>query len=143
VFAFISALLSFVVNVVDTFVWPAVAQMQPSLILTAAGHFDQASTVFTSTSPLIITAVLCVIIGYTLFSVALWQAQVVPRAASVLLAVAAIFSAVGPGFIGHGQLMLNVLVYAPIAVALIWLGVVLWFQNTAATVSKAPPLLAN
>jgi hypothetical protein len=124
--AFISALLSLTVNAVDTFVWPAIAQMQPNLILTAEGHFDETSSVFSATFPLIMTAVFLVLVGYTLLSIALWQAKIVPRPAAVLLAIAAILSTVGSGFILHTNILLNVLIYTPIAAAFVWLGVVIW-----------------
>ena len=141
VLVFISALLSLASNAVDTFVWPAIAHMQPSLILTTEGHFDEASTVFSATFPLIMTAVLSVLIGYTLFSIALWQAQAVPRPAAVLLTIAAILSAVGPGFIPHDNLLLNLLIYAPSAASLIWIGVVMWSGgNTSSAQDRATKL---
>lgn len=134
--AFTSSLLAIGVSAADTLIWPAIAQTQPDLILLADGHFAESSPVFSATFPLIMVSLLLVLLGYTLLGVALWRGRVFSRPAIVLFVYAAVATAVGPGFIPHGNLLLNFVVYGPVAVGLGWLGLSLWQEKGAAATSR-------
>jgi hypothetical protein len=110
------------ISVVDLLIWPSIAQIQPDLILTPEGEFTQTSGPFAATISLIVPFAMIGALGFSLFGVAIWRSRMLPRGAGLLLAIAGPLYLVGPGFIPHGVLLLNLLVYGPFAAAAIWLG---------------------
>ncbi|MBI3959082.1 MAG: hypothetical protein HY328_09755 [Chloroflexi bacterium] len=128
--AFLSSLLSLAISATDAFVWPAIARAQPELILTAAGVFDPDSPVYTSNFALIGAALPLVVVGYGALGLALWQSRAFSRPATILLVLAAWATAFAPGLVPHGALLPKVLVYSPLAIALVWMGAQLWRGDT-------------
>jgi hypothetical protein len=110
------------VSVVDMLIWPSIAQTQPDLILTAEGEFNQASGPFAATVALIVPFAMIGALGFILLGIAIWRSGLFPRQAGLLLAAAGLLYSIGPGFVPHGVLLINLLVYAPFAVAAAWLG---------------------
>lgn len=110
------------ISVVDMLLWPAIAQVQPDLILTSEGEFNPASGPFAATIALIVPFSMIGALGFILLGIAIWRSQASPRWSGLLLAVAGPLYSLGPGFVPHGELLLNLLVYGPFAVAGVWLG---------------------
>ncbi|MCA9949848.1 MAG: hypothetical protein KDE48_09390 [Anaerolineales bacterium] len=136
--AFFSSLLAIGVSAADTFIWPAIVRVQPALILTEHGHFDQSSEIFTANFVLIMGALPFVIFGYSLLGVVFWRKQMFPRQAIVLFVYAAWATAVAPGFVPHSDLVLNVLIYTPAAIGLTWIGLGLWRGTDTAAATSHP-----
>jgi hypothetical protein len=114
------------VSVVDMLIWPSIARVQPDLILTAEGEFNQSSGPFAATVSLIVPFALIGALGSILLGIAIWRSPaVLPRGAGLLLAIGGPLYLIGPGFVPHGMLLVNLLVYVPFAVATVWLGVAL------------------
>lgn len=129
-FGFASFLLTFVpmlvlmgISVVDLLIWPSIARIQPDLILTADGEFIQTSGPFAATISLIVPFSMIGALGFILLGIAIWQSNELPRVSGLLLAIAGPLYLIGPGFVPHGTLVVNLLVYAPFALATIWLGI--------------------
>jgi hypothetical protein len=110
------------ISVVDMLIWPSIAQVQPDLILTPEGEFHQTSGPFAATISLIIPFSIVGALGLILLGIAIWRSNLLPRWAGWLLAIAGPLYCLGPGFVPHGMLLLNLLVYGPFAVATFWLG---------------------
>jgi hypothetical protein len=110
------------ISVVDMLIWPTIAQVQPDLILTSEGEFNQSSGPFAATISLIVPFAMIGALGYILLGIAIWRSNLIPRWAGLLLAIGGPLYLIGPGFVPHGQLLLNLLVYGPFAVAAFWLG---------------------
>jgi hypothetical protein len=110
------------ISVVDMIIWPSIAQIQPDLILNAEGEFLQTSGPFGATISLIVPFSMIGAVGFILFGIAIWRSNVLPRWAGLLLASAGPLYVIGPGFVPHDMLLLNLLVYAPIAIVSLWLG---------------------
>jgi hypothetical protein len=119
----LSLLVLMGISVVDMLLWPAIAQVQPDLILTSEGEFNQASGPFAATIALIVPFSMIGALGFILLGIAIWRSDVFPRWAGWLLAIAGPLYLIGPGFVPHGVLPVNLLVYAPIAIATVWFGV--------------------
>jgi hypothetical protein len=124
-----SLLVSFGVSIVDTFIWPAIAQIQPDLILTAEGEFNQTSGPFAATIALIVPFAMVGAVGFILLGIAIWRSNLLPRWAGLLLAIGGPIYSIGPGFVPHQALLLNILVYGPFAVATAWLGISILSQS--------------
>jgi hypothetical protein len=114
------------ISVVDMLIWPSIATIQPDLILTADGKFNQSSGPFAATISLIVPFSMIGALGFVLLGMAIWRSAVLPRWAGLLLAIAGPLYSFGPGFVPHHALLMNVLAYAPIAAASLWLGIALW-----------------
>lgn len=119
----VALLASFGVGTVDTFIWPSIARIQPDLILTPGGEFNQSSGPFAATIPLIVPFAMIGAVGFILLGIAIWRSNLLPRWAGLLLAIAGPLYCIGPGFVPHGMLLLNLLVYGPFAIAILWLGI--------------------
>ena len=124
--AFLTSLLAIGISTADAFIWPAIARAQPGLILGTDGAFNESSAVFTSNFALIRTALPLVVIGYALLAVAAWQTRAFSRAATLLLVYAAWATAIGPSFVPHNALAFKILIYTPVAIGLVWVGIELW-----------------
>ncbi len=124
--AFLSSLFAIGVSAADAFIWPAIARVQPGLILAPNGTFDESSAIFTSNFVLIGAGLLMVVIGYALLAIALWQKRTFGRPAILLLVYAAWATAIAPGFVPHDALAVKALVYIPVAIGWIWVGVEMW-----------------
>lgn len=127
--AFLSSLLSLAISATDAFVWPAIAQTQPTLILAPDGAFDPDSPVFTSNFALIGAGLMLVVVGYGALGLALWRSRAISRPATLLLVLAVWATAFAPGLVPHGALLPKILVYSPLAIALVWVGAQLWRRN--------------
>jgi hypothetical protein len=110
------------ISVVDMLIWPAIAQVQPDLILTSEGEFNLSSGPFAATVSLIVPFSMIGSLGYILLGIAIWRSDTLPRWAGLLLAIGGALYLIGPGFVPHEVLPLNLLVYGPFAVAAVWLG---------------------
>jgi hypothetical protein len=121
------------VSVVDMLIWPSIAQIQPDLILTPEGEFNQTSGPFAVTVSLIVPFAMIGSLGLILLGIAIWRSQVLPRWAGLLLAIGGPLYLIGPGFVPHGVLLVNLLVYGPFAVALTWLGISMLQQSEGQT----------
>jgi hypothetical protein len=110
------------ISVVDMLIWPSIAQVQPDLILTSEGEFNQASGPFAATISLIVPFSMIGALGFILLGIAIWRSVVLPRGVGLLLAIAGPLYTIGPGFVPHHALFMNLLAYAPIAAASLWLG---------------------
>jgi hypothetical protein len=125
----LAALLVFMgISVVDYLIWPAIAQTQPDLILTAEGEFNQSSLPFAATISLIVPFAMLGALGFVLLGVAIFRSSIFPRLAGLLLVIAGPLYCIGPGFVPHNALLLNLLVYAPFALTTLWLGISLMSQ---------------
>jgi hypothetical protein len=113
------------ISVVDMLIWPAIARVQPDLILTAEGEFNQASGPFAATIALIVPFAMTGALGSIFFGIAILRSGLMPRLAGLLLAFGGSLYFIGPGFVPHEMFLLNLLVYAPFALATVWLGVTL------------------
>src|SRR5919108_174396 len=111
------------ISVVDMLIWPAIAQIQPDLILTAEGEFNQSSGPFAATIALIVPFAMIGALGFILLGIAVWRSNPLPKWAGLLLAIGGPLYTIGPGFVPHGVLLLNLLVYVPFALATLWLGI--------------------
>jgi hypothetical protein len=111
------------ISVVDLLIWPSIAQIQPDLILTSEGEFNQSTGPFAATISLIVPFSMIGALGSILMGIAIWRSEVLPRRAGLLLAIAGPLYLIGPGFVPHGALLINLLVYAPFAAATVWLGI--------------------
>jgi hypothetical protein len=111
------------ISVVDMLIWPAIAQIQPDLILTAEGEFNQSSGPFAATIALIVPFAMIGALGFILLGIAVWRSNTLPKWAGLLLAIGGPLYTIGPGFVPHGVLLLNLLVYVPFALATLWLGI--------------------
>ena len=118
---FLSLLVMMGTSVVDMLIWPSIASIQPDMILSPDGEFIQSGGPFAATIALIVPFAMIGALGYILFGIAIWRTNILPRWAGLLFAVAGPLYAIGPGFVPHGVL-LNLLVYGPLALATIWLG---------------------
>jgi hypothetical protein len=107
-------------------IWPSIAQIQPDLILTAEGEFNQSSGPFAATISLIVPFAMIGSLGFILLGIAIWRSGVLPRWAGLLLGIGGPLYLIGPGFVPHGMLLLNLLVYVPFAAATGGLGLALW-----------------
>jgi hypothetical protein len=65
-------------------------------------------------------------LGFILLGIAIWRSALLPRWAGLLLAVAGPLYVIGPGFVPHHALFINLLAYGPFAAAGVWLGASLW-----------------
>jgi hypothetical protein len=110
------------ISVVDMLIWPSIARVQPDLILTAEGEFNQASGPFAATIALIVPFSMIGALGFILLGIAIWRSDILPRWAGLLLAVAGPLYCIGPGFVSHEMLLLNLVVYGPFALVSLWLG---------------------
>ena len=118
-----SLLIMMGISVVDVLIWPSIARVHPDLILSSEGEFIQSSGPFAATISLIVPFAMIGALGFVLLGIAIWRSQdIVPRLAGVLLAIAGPLYLIGPGFVPHGLLFINLLVYGPFAAATIWLG---------------------
>jgi hypothetical protein len=118
----LSLLVIFGVSIVDTFIWPAIARIQPDLILTSEGEFNQSSGLFAVTTSLIVPFAMLGAFGFILLGIAIWRSGLLRRWAGLILAIGGPLYCIGPGFVPHGILLLNLLVHAPFALAALWLG---------------------
>ena len=119
------------ISVIDMSIWPAIARVQPDLILTAEGEFNQASEPFAATIALIVPFAMTGALGSILFGIAIWRSGLLPGLAGLLFAMSCPLYLIGPGFVPHEMLLLNLLVYAPFAMATAWLGVSLLIKPEA------------
>ena len=110
------------ISVVDLLIWPSIAQIQPDLILTPEGEFNQVSGPFAATIALIVPFSMIGALGFILLGIAISRSNLLPRWAGLLLAIAGPLYCIGPGFVPHEMLLLNLLVYGPFAVTAVWLG---------------------
>jgi hypothetical protein len=117
------------ISVVDVLIWPSIARVQPDLILTAEGEFIQSSGPFAATISLIVPFAMIGALGFILLGIAIWRSQVLPGWAGLFLAIGGPLYLIGPGFVPHGMLLVNLLVYAPFAVATVWLGISLFSKS--------------
>lgn len=129
------------ISVVDVLIWPSIARVQPDLILTSEGEFIQSGGPFAATIALIVPFAMIGALGFILLGIAIWRSQVMPRWAGLLLAIGGPLYLIGPGFVPHEMLLLNLLVYGPFAVATLWLGMAL--LNSAETQQKSMPVGAE
>lgn len=129
------------ISVVDMLIWPSIARVQPDLILTPEGEFNQSSGPFAATISLIVPFSLVGALGLTLLGIAVWRSNLLPRWAGLLLAIAGPLYCIGPGFVPHEMLLLNLIVYGPFAVATLWLG--LSILNPAQRQEKSIPIHAG
>lgn len=111
------------VNTIDTFIWPSIAQIQPELILSTDGEFNETSLPFAKSISLVIPASIIAIVGMIFLGVAIWRSSIFPRWAGVLLIVSSALFYIGPGFVPHEQLLINLLVFGPFIAATAWLGI--------------------
>jgi hypothetical protein len=121
----LSLLIMTGIGVVDMLIWPSIAQVQPDLILTPEGEFNQASGSFAATISLIVPFAMIGSLGFILLGIAIMRSQLFPRWAGLLLTIGGPLYLIGPGFVPHGDLLLNLLVYVPFAVVSVWLGTAL------------------
>jgi hypothetical protein len=121
----LSLLVMMGISVVDLLIWPSIAQLQPDLILSAEGEFIQSSGPFAATVALIVPFTMIGSLGLVLLGIAIWRSGMLPRWAGPLLAIAGPLYLIGPGFVPHGALLVNLLVYGPFATATIRLGLLL------------------
>jgi hypothetical protein len=128
------------ISVVDMSIWPAIARVQPDLILTAEGEFNQASGPFAATIALIVPFAMTGALGSILFGIAIWRSGLMPSLAGLLLALGGPLYFMGPGFVPHEMLLLNLLVYGPFALATVWLGASLLAKSEV--VGQAVPVRA-
>lgn len=125
-------LVTFGVSVVDTFIWPAIAQVQPDLILTTEGEFNQTSAPFAATISLIVPFAMIGAVGFILLGIAIWRSHtIVPRWAGILFAIGGPLYSIGPGFVPHGVLLTNLIIYVPFALAAVLLGLSILNQPAA------------
>lgn len=117
------------ISVVDLLIWPSIAPVQPDLILTPEGEFNQASGPFAATISLIVPSSMIGAVGFILFGIAIWRSGLLPRWAGLLLTIAGPLYCIGPGFVPHEMLLLNLLVYGPFAMASLWLGISILNQS--------------
>jgi uncharacterized membrane protein len=117
------------ISVVDVLIWPSIARVQPDLILTAEGEFIQSSGPFAATISLIVPFAMIGALGFILLGIAIWRSQVLPGWAGLFLAIGGPLYLIGPGFVPHGMLLVNLLVYAPFALATVWLGISLFNKS--------------
>jgi hypothetical protein len=110
------------VSVVDMLIWPSIARVQPDLILTSEGEFIQAGGPFAATIALIVPFSMIGALGFILLGIATSRSNLLPRWAGVLFAIAGPLYCIGPGFVPHEMLLLNLLVYGPFALVSLWLG---------------------
>jgi hypothetical protein len=127
--AFVALLVFFGVSTVDAYVWPAIARIQPDLILTSEGEFNQSSLPFAATISLIVPFATIGAVGFILLGIAIWRNNLLPRWAGLLLAISGPLYCIGPGFAPHGLLLMNLLVYGPFALATSWLGISLLYRS--------------
>ena len=128
----LSALLVMMgISVVDMLIWPAIARIQPDLILTSEGEFIQTTGPFAATISLIVPFAMIGALGFVLLGIAIWRSNGLPRWAALLLAIGGPLYLIGPGFAPHGVLLLNLPVYVPFAVATGWLGLAMLRQAPA------------
>jgi hypothetical protein len=125
----LSLLVTFGVSVVDAFIWPSIAAIQPDLILTAEGEFNQSGGPFAVITSLIIPFAMIGALGFILLGIAIWRSTVFPRWAGILFAIGGVLYFIGPGFVPHGVLFLNLLVYLPLALAALWIGLSILNQS--------------
>jgi hypothetical protein len=119
---FLPMLVLMGISVVDVLIWPSIARVQPNLILTPDGEFIQTSGPFAATISLIVPFSVIGALGFILLGIAIWHSNLLPRWAGLLLAIAGPLYCIGPGFVPHERLLLNLLVYGPFAIATLWLG---------------------
>lgn len=110
------------ISVVDLLIWPSIAQVQPDLILTSEGEFIQSSGPFAATISLIVPFAMIGALGFTLLGIAIWRSNALSRWAGLLLAISGPLYLIGPGFVPHNMLLVNLLVYGPFAAGTVWLG---------------------
>ena len=110
------------ISVVDLLIWRSIARIQPDLILTTEGEFIQSSRPFAATISLIVPFSMIGAVGFILLGIAIWRSGLLPRWAGLLLAIAGPLYCIGPGFVPHEVLLLNLLVYGPFALTSLWLG---------------------
>lgn len=127
------------IGVVDFLIWPSIARVQPDLILTAEGEFNQTSGPFAATISLIIPFSMIGALGFILLGIAAWRSQAIaPRWAAILLAISGPVYMIGPGFIPHAVFLLNLFAYAPFAVAALLIGIsILNHQNQSIQASMS------
>jgi hypothetical protein len=118
----LSLLVMMGISAVDMLIWPSIGQVQPDLILTVEGEFNQSSGPFAATISLIVPFSMIGSLGFILLGIAIWRSGLLPRWAGLLLAIGGPLYLIGPGFVPHGVLLVNLLVYGPFAVASAWLG---------------------
>jgi hypothetical protein len=135
----LSLLVMMGVGVVDMLIWPSIASLQPDLILTAEGEFNQSSGPFAATVALIVPFAMIGALGYILLGIATWRSNLMPRLAGLLLVIAGPLYSIGPGFVPHGVLLVNLLVYVPFAAAMVWLGSALLNRSESQPQSMAVP----
>jgi hypothetical protein len=112
------------ISIVDFLIWPSIARVQPDLILNSEGEFIQTSGPFAATISLIVPFAMIGALGFILLGIVIWRSQAIePRWAGLLLAIGGPLYLIGPGFVPHGMLLLNLLVYGPFAAAAVVLGV--------------------
>ena len=114
------------ISVVDFLIWPSIARVQPDLILTSEGEFIQTSGPFAAAISIIVPFAMIGSLGFILLGIAIGRSNVLPRWAGLLLGIGGPLYLIGPGFVSHGVLLLNLLVYGPFALATGWLGLALW-----------------
>ena len=68
-------------------------------------------------------------LGFILLGIAIWRSGLLPRWAGLILAIAGPLYCIGPGFVPHNSLLLNLLVYGPFAIASLWLGISILNQS--------------
>ena len=129
------------ISIVDVLIWPSIARIQPDLILTAEGEFIQSSGPFAATISLIVPFAMTGALGFILLGIAIWRSQVLPGWAGLFLAIGGPLYLIGPGFVPHGMLLVNILVYAPFALATVWLGILLF--NRSAPNQQSMPVHAE
>jgi hypothetical protein len=117
------------ISVVDLLIWPSIARIQPDLILTSEGEFNQSSGPFAATISLIVPFAMIGALGFILLGIAIWRSGLLPRWAGLILAIAGPLYCIGPGFVPHNSLLLNLLVYGPFAMASLWLGISILNQS--------------
>lgn len=111
------------ISVVDFLIWPSIARVQPDLILTAEGEFIQTNGPFSATISLIVPFSMVGALGFILLGIAVWRSEsIAPRWVGLLLAISGPAYMIGPGFVSHGLLLPNLLVFAPFAVTTLLIG---------------------
>jgi hypothetical protein len=68
-------------------------------------------------------------LGFILLGITIWRSNMFPRWAGLLLAIAGPLYCIGPGFVPHGRLLLNLLVYGPFTLAALWIGLLILNQS--------------
>ena len=124
VLAFLGNAMFLGTGMITAFIWPMLAQHAPSTDELDGPIFHTA----TSATAFLLTAAL-MIVGYVLFGLALIRAQAYPRPALIALIVGAILGMLPPHpatAFPWGGLVLGGVLYA---IALAWLGAILWREN--------------